>query len=397
MNLEKVIEYAIYHDNLDKKISLPGIKRGLPEESFFLKKKNFLNTNQFENLTSEIIYKQIKKINDINVLCSGGVDSSILIHYLKKYNKKFMAIHNFYPKHKQNDLNKMKSLKKFYTFKSKNISISSTNYLKGMELSFKNRYFGNVYAPTVFYSLNNINNNNKFLMTGSGPDELFYGMEKYSLNFFKKLNHLETYKALEILDTNYNDEFYKKILNKDGLDIYNIVKIKRLEFYKKISEINNNLLEAQRILSYCTVSNQHFEMFEKISNNFDMKHVCPFLDKTFIKFAFSFDLKNFLDLKKKLRVKDAYVGKKQLKMILAKFTSSKHAYDIKIGFHAPMSKLINQKINLTNVHQKLNYDILSRIIDIDKLKTELKKQLTKNDKNYCLFSLIGTQNYLNYF
>jgi hypothetical protein len=104
-----------------------------------------------------------------------------------------------------------------------------------------------------------------------------------------------------------------------------------------------------------------------------------------------------LDLKKKLRVKDAYVGKKQLKMILAKFTSSKHAYDIKIGFHAPMSKLINQKINLTNVHQKLNYDILSRIIDIDKLKTELKKQLTKNDKNYCLFSLIGTQNYLNYF
>ena len=104
------------------------------------------------------------------------MDSSILIHYLKKYNKKFMAIHNFYPKHNLNDLNKMESLKKFYSFKSKNISISSANYLKGMKLSFKNSYFGNVYAPTVFYSLNNINNKNKFLMTGSGPDELFYGI-----------------------------------------------------------------------------------------------------------------------------------------------------------------------------------------------------------------------------
>ena len=83
-------------------------------------------------------------------------------------------------------------------------------------------------------------------------------------------------------------------------------------------------------------------------------------------------------------------------MALAGGMSAASAENIKIGFNAPMSKLVNQKINSKNIHQKLNYDILSRIIDIDKLKTELKKQLTKNDKNYFLFSLIGTQNYLNY-
>ena len=40
MNLENIIEYAIYHDNLDKKISLPGIKKGMPIKSFFLENLN---------------------------------------------------------------------------------------------------------------------------------------------------------------------------------------------------------------------------------------------------------------------------------------------------------------------------------------------------------------------
>ena len=38
-NIEHIIEYAVYHDNLDKKISLPGIKNGFPVKSFFSKKK----------------------------------------------------------------------------------------------------------------------------------------------------------------------------------------------------------------------------------------------------------------------------------------------------------------------------------------------------------------------
>ena len=40
MNLFKIVEYGIYHDNLDKKISLPGIKNGHPQLSF-LKKNQF--------------------------------------------------------------------------------------------------------------------------------------------------------------------------------------------------------------------------------------------------------------------------------------------------------------------------------------------------------------------
>ena len=88
MNLYKIIEYAVYHDNLNKKYSLPGIKNGMPVDSFFNSTSN-LKLNDFESITSNIIEKSLKKINNINLFCSGGVDSSILVHFLTKQQKKF--------------------------------------------------------------------------------------------------------------------------------------------------------------------------------------------------------------------------------------------------------------------------------------------------------------------
>ena len=136
MDLLRIIEFGIYHDNLDKKISLPGIKNGFPQESFF-KRKSLYDVHDFENITSNIIQKSIKNVDNVNLLCSGGVDSSILVYFLKKLNKKFLGIHNFYPSHHLNDLKKISSLKKFFKFNSKKVLISSENYLRGMNIAFK--------------------------------------------------------------------------------------------------------------------------------------------------------------------------------------------------------------------------------------------------------------------
>ncbi len=393
MNLFKIVEYGIYHDNLDKKISLPGIKNGHPQLSFF-KKKPILKIEDFEGYTSDIISKTLKNINNINLLCSGGVDSSILLYFLKKYKKKFLCIHNFYPNHNLNDLKKIETLRKFFVFQSKKVLISSENYMKGMKIAYKNNYFGNTYSPTLYYSINfNKKNNNKILMTGSGPDEFFYGMEKYNLKYFKRLSNLKTNVALEKLDTNYNESFYEKILNPLGRTILKEVKNRRRLLYKEISKINKNIFEAQRILSYCTVSNQHFEMFEKLSRNFDLKHVSPFFNEDYIKFAFSHKLFNYLDFKEKN--KDANMGKKQLKQMLTKYTSHKHAYDKKIGFHAPISKMIETKVNLKNFEVKLKYEKLEKLIDIDKLKKNLKINLFLKKKNYNLYSILNIQEMIN--
>lgn len=395
MNLHKAVEYAVYHDNLEKKNSLPGIKNGLPIKAFFLRNTNY-NIYDFENLTSTIIHKTIDKIDNINLLCSGGVDSSILVCLLNKKNKKFIGINNFYPNYRLNDLEKINSLRKFQKFKIKKVKISPKNYIFGMNLSFQKNYFGNTYAPTLYYSVNQFKKSkNKILMTGSGPDELFYGMEKYDMNFLKKLSNLKTDIALEKIDTNYNYEFYKNILNSKGIEILSDVINKRRLLYKKIAQINKNILEAQRILAYCTITNQHFEMFEKVSKNFNLKHKSPFLDEEYIKFAFSFKLKNFLDFNLKKSSFDANMGKSQLKKMLAKHTSIKHAYDKKIGFHAPTSKMINEKEIIKNLDKAFNYDKLEEIIDIDKLIINLNLNKKEKLKNYNIYSLIGLQKMLN--
>lgn len=386
MNLHRIIEYAVYHDNLEKKISLPGIKNGLPIKAFFLKKTNY-KIDEFESLTSKIVNDTINNIDNINLLCSGGVDSSLLACLLNKKNKRFIGINNFYPNHDLNDLEKINSLKKFQKLKIKKIKISPKNYMYGMNLSFKKNYFGNTYAPTLYYSFNQFKKGlNKILMTGSGPDELFYGMEKYSMKFFRELSNLKTDIALEKIDTNYNFEFYKNILNSNCIEVLNEVIDKRRLLYKKIAQIKKNILEAQRILAYCTVTNQHFEMFEKVSRNFNYKHLSPFLNEEYINFAFSFKVKHFLNFNLKKKYFDANMGKNQLKKMLAKYTSFKHAYDKKIGFHAPVSKMINEKKIIKNLH----YEKLEKIIDIDKLNINLNKK--GKSRNYNIYSLIGLQN-----
>ena len=391
MNLYKIIEYAVYHDNLNKKYSLPGIKNGMPVDSFFNSTSN-LKLNDFESITSNIVEKSLKKINNINLFCSGGVDSSILVHFLTKQQKKFLAIHNYYPNHNLNDLNKLKSLNKFFKFKTKKILVTPNNYLNGMKISFDYKYYGNTYAPTLYHSMYvNRNNQNKIIMTGSGPDELFYGMEKYDLNFFKKLSNLNVPEALEKIDTNYNEDFYLEILNSDGKQALKYVKNQRRKLYQKISKIKKDLLEAQRLLSYCTVSNQHFEMFEKLSRNFRMKHISPFFDKNYIKFAFSKKLTNFLSLEKPKIKKDSNTGKKQLKKMLASYTSYAHAYDNKIGFHAPISKLIERETNIKNFKSKIYYEKLEKFIDIDKLNKHLEYNMKYKLKNYNLYSILNLQ------
>ena len=77
--------------------------------------------------------------------------------------------------------------------------------------------------------------------------------------------------------------------------------------------------------------------------------------------------------------------------MLTLYTSKKHAYDKKIGFHAPVSKMINENRIRRNLNYNLNLDRLEKIIDIDKLFINLNKNSVKN-LNYNIYSLIGVNN-----
>ena len=70
-------------------------------------------------------------------------------------------------------------------------------------------------------------------------------------------------------------------------------------------------------------------------------------------------------------------------------------YDKKIGFHAPISKMIETKVNLKNFEVKLKYEKLEKLIDIDKLKKNLKMNLFLKKKNYNLYSILNIQEMIN--
>ena len=93
--------------------------------------------------------------------------------------------------------------------------------MSGIDFLSQNNFFQNTYGPTLAFALDSANAH-KFssLITGSGPDELFYGMEKYSWDVFEKLSELPTPEALERLDPRYNEEAYGRVFNNAGEELF---------------------------------------------------------------------------------------------------------------------------------------------------------------------------------
>ena len=244
IKFENLVEYGVYHDCINKTKSLHNFSKG--KFNFFSKSKNNKKFifQEFKDILDNTIKKNLQKINSNSILlCSGGVDSSILALRLNELNKKFTCYHSYYPKHKINDLDKIKSLNKFTKLNLKYFYINQEKFLVGIKESWKNKYFGNTYAPCLYYMFKKkLNHNYRYIITGTCPDELFYGMEKYSLKLFDELKDEKIDHALSILDVKYNYDNYFQILNQFGKNLLNQVLLKRKKLYKNISSISNNLI-----------------------------------------------------------------------------------------------------------------------------------------------------------
>lgn len=399
LKLKRIIEYGVFHDNLNKEKSILGINNlKLSNNLFEIRNKSFIS-DKFESFIDYKLIKAIHKINEPSLLlCSGGVDSSLIAIFLKKEKKNYFCYHSYYPGQKKNDLNKLKTLKKFVNFNEKIFYIKSNEYIDGMKHAWSKKYFGNTYAPTLYYMFKHkLQNKYKYLITGSGPDELFYGMEKYNLRKFFSLSNMKIEKALEILDVKYNYEKYKLVLNKKGKNLLTEVIFDRSKFYKKIARISKDIFNAQRILAYCTVTNQHVEMYDKLAKSKNLKHIAPFMDKEILSYVLSFDIKNFINFKNQM--KDSNAGKVNLKNILQKHTSRSHSFSNKVGFYSPVSSFLYEKTFKKNFYKDLNFEILEEIFSIDKLNKMITSNI--NDKDYFLYSLLNVnqilknnQNYL---
>jgi asparagine synthetase B (glutamine-hydrolysing) len=330
--------------------------------------------------------------NDALILCSGGVDSSLLACFrnqnLQTGSQSFF--HTSYVHHNNNDLQKFINVLELCPGNSFVSSINEVGYLAGIEFLSKHKFYQNTYAPTLAYALSSIGEHSfSCFITGSGPDELFYGMEKYSWDTFEKLSDVPIATALEKLDPSYNSQVYSQLLNSKGKELYESVRHKRQALYESIAELEMNIFDSQRLLAYATVTAQHMQLFNKIALLFNFKHKAPYLNEQLVRLALSTPLDELVELGSDKRVE---IGKKYLKKYLSQYMAEDHVYGKKIGFHAPTTKFVYEYSRSFLIE---NIDFLPSWLDKDKTLKELESRFNApiETTDYFLYSLVNVIKY----
>ena len=385
----ELLEYAIYHWVFGGDYKLPGLnEKGFVDPDFFDEHPQKNNYAAFSDLFDLIKYDPILNIKEGLMLCSGGVDSSLLACFRSQNLTKIPQnlIHTSYVGHNNNDLQKFINVLDACPSNSFVSSIDAKGYVAGIEFLSKHNFYQNTYAPTLAFALSSIETHSfSTLITGSGPDELFYGMEKYSWDTFEKLSDKSISQSLEALDPTYNLQCYSKLLNAEGRELLENVKQKRRGLYEGIAALGFNIFDSQRILAYATVTAQHMQLFNKIGGLFKLEHRAPYLNEQLVRLALTTPLDQLVELGKDKRVE---IGKKYLKKYLSKYMPEDHVYGKKIGFHAPTTKFVFEYSKGFLIE---NIGYLPIWLDKDKTIQEINSRFDSPNggTDYFLYSLLN--------
>jgi uncharacterized protein YdhG (YjbR/CyaY superfamily) len=395
MNEADLLEFGIFHWVIGTETSLPGLGQdGYPSHEFFgpLGEESATDAKDIGFWLETHLSKWADRLEASPlILCSGGVDSSTLVATASALPKPYELLHTAYIKHNNNDLGKLVTLLEHFPSIAHVASIDSRQYLSGMQSLWESRILQNTYAPTIAYALNSISlNKHQLLVTGSGPDELFYGMEKYPFEYFQSKEHLPVDLALEQIDTAYNIQAYRQILSAEGEELLEQVLKKRRDLYSAIATICPSIYDAQRMLAYCTVTAQHIHLFDNVAAMHNMEHIAPFLDEAFIKLAFSMSIKDLIDPNR--RDGKVEIGKYHLKRFLSKFMAEDHVFSKKIGFHAPTTSYMYSE-SFEPYFNSINYDSLPDFVDKGKARKLLSERLRQGKDqphvDYFLYSILN--------
>lgn len=364
--------------------------------------------NQIDNSCKYISQADTKKA----LLLSGGVDSSIVYHYMKKhtcFEPYFLNVEDKY----LNEKYKILDLEINYGDKINKINLTRDNFKMNIHkmLSEIDEPHGDPGYFNSYYISKQINNSEKVVFTGDGGDELFLGYETFKATSIPKLFNLfvdiikkiipnnNKYMSLKFKINQYSKgsnnrsfgKFFEWISNNFGeYDLNNVSNYQKL-FYTFKNKIDFDKSNIENLYNFyiniflpefiCSHTDRSLMMSSKEGRS-------PFLNYNFFKYA------------NNISIIDKYSNfstKKPLKKLAKKIGLPKRIYaSRKVGFTIPLARWFLEDKSI--VYDKLKNSSLKIDAFMDKkiINKILEDHFKMKQNNYReLYNLLVLETYLN--
>lgn len=386
--------------------------------------KNKINKRiSYNSALDEVNYLVKKSIENclvsdqkISMMLSGGVDSNIIFHSIKKNYKLPFTVCSIIDSNSNYDESKNVNLA-IKNFKGKHLVVDSN------ELINKN-FLEEIKKRVLFYSApiltissyvssflqKKISNNGlKVNLSGVGADEIFGGYYQhhiYFLNDMKKNNTFKKYynswkKNIYPIVRNpflkndkyiFNKKFFMQSLINNKVNPKINTYFKKKTNYKFSEKFFSSQVLKNRMYNELFYENIPPMLFEDDRNHmfYSIENRSPFLDKDLVEFV--------LSLPSEYLIKNG-LGKYILRDCFKKEINNKILFDkIKKGFNFSFLKILKNKKTKSDIFDLLssNKNHLNEIIEFKDISKIFDKDELLNSESKFLFSLINILILINY-
>ena len=424
-------EALFFYQNLGRNDSIEtfvsGIKKIEPAQliifgkNFFIKRKNFL---KFKFSKKKISKKEKKQkietiissqfISDVPIALSlsGGIDSNVIYHCLRKYYKSDFKIYSFYFKDYDKfneDFKIAEKNAKYYNHEFNPVIVGYNDFIDNAEKTIEILEEPLRSEASVLNYVMAKNIKEKVLITGDGGDEIFTGYDQYrSIYLLSVLNKINIFKGLFKAD-GFKNKQLRRLFSKDSRDLFlsfserNIFKspekyfknfrditvedLKHNHSYKKIYQYRLN--EVSEIELDTRVQNDYLMRNDKIFMSQGIEVRVPFLDVEMIN--------NFLQINENQKFGYRGISKFMLKNLFKKeinLTTKK-----KWGLQSPLAKWMKKELQpyLKEILSRSYYEGSKNYINFDEVEKLIKIHKEKYFNHVLLWSLVNLQIYLRKF
>ena len=285
-NILKVKHSEVIEINLGNKI-LTKYNYYKPE---IIKNYDYSKEDFIENLDSiidESVKSRLLSDSKIGVFLSGGLDSSLISFYTKKYNQNLESFSISVKEKSFDEIDKALEMSRILKIKLNQTEVNKTIFENDFDTLLK-KLDEPIGAPTyipMFFLSKLTKKYVKSVLSGDGADEMFGGYENFKyLNIFRQLNKFKLNKSIAKLNS------LSKFLPVSKKNLSMDFKLRRFSQGMEVDEKFQNtfFLSPLSISDFEDLFNEKFDFEETLKDIIDFENTYKdvnYLDKTYLYFV----------------------------------------------------------------------------------------------------------------